>query len=183
MVFGALSCKNSDNMAELPNTRNNLILDSCIGTINNQLLEDIVIAYEKFLVDNHFKLDTNSMLDAYKTYLNYWQFNLHPDTGWVHDVENYEKIIKKLEASDLMEKIYRREFQNCLSQLDYCDTCFMNIYTTLMPKHNVSMQRVAQEFTDVVLDKEFQDPVLRKIMALEFFLGMAINIARPEIQA
>jgi hypothetical protein len=159
---------------------NNSILDSCIGKDNSLLLDEVVDIFEEFLVVNGFVADRTRMLQGYKKFFLRVLNEPLPDSTWKHNIDRYEALVEQFEKGDIMGYITTEQLADCIKKMHYPDTLYMHDYPTIMPQHGVSVQVGMSEFIDVVDAPEFTDPVLRKMVALEYFFGMAIMMVRPD---
>ncbi len=172
--------KNQNTISDELFERNNAILDSCIGEENSLLLDEVVDVFEEFLVVNGFVADRTMMLEGYKTFFLRALNEPLPDSTWKHNIKRYEALVEQFEKGDIMEQITTEQLADCIKKMYYPDTLYMHDYPTVMPQHGVSVQVGMSEFIDIVDEPEFDDPVLRKMVALEYFFGMAIMIVRPD---
>jgi hypothetical protein len=154
--------------------------DSCFGHDYNTALEGLTDAFDKFLVDNKFCKNSDDLLDGYKKWLGYLLEGKGPDTTWKFRIHELEALLVKMEALHFPEVIEDESFSACVLSLEYPDGWIMKQYREIMPQHTVSPERFAKEFVDSIDRDQFRDPVIRKVVALEYFLGPILHILRPE---
>ncbi len=155
-------------------------LDSCLGPEYNALLNGLTEAFGKFLIDNRFCRNQDELLSGYKNWLGYLMEGKGMDTSWKFRLNELETMLGDMEEIHFAEKMYEGNFTSCILDLQYPEDWVMYRYREIMPQHTVSPETFAREFINGVDDKQFGDPVIRKLVALEYFLGPILHILRPD---
>lgn len=102
------------------------------------------------------------------------------NSAWTFQNPRLEKMILLMELHHFAEFLNSDDLSNCVFQVNYPEHFTMADYRKIMPQHMVSPERFASTFIADIDKEQFQDPVLRKLIALEYFLGPVIYILRPD---
>ncbi len=155
-------------------------MDSCIGPENNRLLEKLTVCFDNFLIDNNFCHGRKDLLDGYKNWLQYLLEQKGMDTTWMFRYNDLEKLISEFEELHFAEWLYDGRFADCLLEVEYPEHYLMAGYAGIMPQHTVSPEKFASEFIRQVNKRQFRDPLLKKAVALDYFLGPVLFVIRPD---
>lgn len=162
-------------------TRNNAQLRACLGVPTDDILCDLKDLFEEFLIRNEF-VEEGSMMSGYKSYLKYILYN-YPDSSWTYNVPASKRLIERIEDTpEFMRMIDQSRIHECMHKINYADTMFMALYTRDLPVEQANPAAMGQAFLERVDEDEFRDPVLRKMIALEYFLGLIVDQVRPDPQ-
>lgn len=156
------------------------LLDSCIGHEYNQVLDELTKAFDVFLVDNRFCRNDEELLGGYKNWLGYLLEGKGMDTAWKFRLNDLETVLSEMEQLNFAEVMYGEEISHCVLELPYPDNWMMHRFREIMPQHSVSPEVFAREFIKLVDEQQFNDPVLKKMIALEYFLGPILHVLRPD---
>ena len=155
-------------------------LRKCIGNDQYQVLEELSGAFELFLHDNGYINDSVSQADGYKAYLNQILSMTQADSSWVYRLNDLELLLKRIEEQHIAELLYENTMISCVITIPYPEDHIMAHIRQIIPQHTVSPARFAQEFIQVGNDAQLDDPVLRIMLAIEYFLGPVLGQLRPE---
>jgi hypothetical protein len=155
-------------------------LRECIGKKEYGVLEELSEAFEVFLYDNGYLTDTLSRAQGYKAYLSQILTMTSADTTWVYRHDELEKLLHRIEEHHIAELLYENTIAQCVINISYPENHIMANIRQIMPQHTVSPAKFAQEFVNVGDDAQLNDPVLRIMLAIEYFLGPVLGQLRPE---
>lgn len=154
--------------------------NECAGDSNNQLLESLNRQFELFLYDNGFYKSPEEKLEGYKAYLQFLLDRKGLDTTWVFRKDELENLVIGIEEAHLAEALFERVITYCVLDIPYPNDYLMARYYEIMPQHTVSPEKFASEFIQNIDEEQFSDPVLRKMISLEYFLGPLLYLLRPD---
>ncbi len=160
-----------------------LQLRKCIGENEYSVLTDLSYAFEQFLQDNGYFNNENDKLNGYRKYLSHILLLNRPDTGWIFRTAELEEIMQRIEKQHIPDLLYDEKISNCVIDINYPDNYLMASYRKIMPQHTVSPQIFAEEFIAGMDKEQFKDPVVKIIIALEYFLGPVLSQLRPNTPA
>ncbi|HRZ41359.1 MAG TPA: hypothetical protein P5228_01495 [Bacteroidales bacterium] len=155
-------------------------LDSCIGNDYNETLDQLTEAFGVFLIDNRFCRSDKELLKGYKNWLGFLLEGKGMDSTWKFRVNELESLLTRMEQLNFAEMMYREEITHCVLELSYPNDWMMHRFREIMPQHSVSPEVLAREFIKSVDEQQFSDPVLKKVIALEYFLGPILHVLRPD---
>lgn len=170
------SCKQNHRDADAREKQ----LNECVGKESNALLNRLTAAFDDFLVDNRFCRTKDELLSGYKNWLQYLLDQKGLDSTWKFRYEVLDSLVTDMEKTNFAEMLYSQKFSECVMAMEYPDDWILAHYREIMPQHSVSPQKFAEEFVKNADQKQFDDPVIRKIIALEYFLGPILHILRPD---
>jgi len=153
---------------------------SCIGEEEYAALNLLREAFDQFLADNGYLDGHNNLYNGYRAYLYQVIHASEPDSNWVFREGELEEILQRFEELHMDALLYQGSLQKCVFNIDYPDTLLMASYREIMPQHTVPPQRFAEVFLHRAGEQEFEDPVLKIMVALEYFLGPVLGILRPD---
>jgi hypothetical protein len=155
-------------------------LRECIGKEQHLVLSELTEAFELFLRDNGYLNDTTSRADGYKAYLRQILTMTSADTTWVYRHKELEELLHRIEKQHIAELLFDNTLTQCVINIPYPEGHIMANIRQIIPQHTVSPARFAQEFINVGDDAQLDDPVLRIMLAIEYFLGPVLGQLRPE---
>lgn len=155
-------------------------LRNCINKNQYKVLVELSDAFEVFMQDNGYLNDTGSRSMGYKAYLNAILTMHGPDTNWVYRRDALEKMLQRIEKQRIAELLFSNTLAGCVIRIPYPDGHIMADIRQIMPQHTVSPARFAEEFIRRGDDAQLEDPVLRIMLAVEYFLGPVLGQLRPE---
>lgn len=155
-------------------------LKECIGEAQHQLIRDLNHQFEAFLLDNGFANNEKDLLQGYKKYLQHLLDRKGLDTAWKFNKPALETTLKGFEQLHLAELLYEEKVSECVIGIEYPDNYLMAHYREVMPQHAVSPEMFATRFVKEVDQKQFEDPVLKSMVSLEYFLGPILYLLRPD---
>lgn len=177
LSFSLYSCKEKK---EFDNEMPVKMMKECLGEDNYEILEKLSAAFDTFLLDNNFSKSEDDMLNGYKGYLNYLLDRKRQAPSWHIRTDDMEDIIQEIERKHFAELLRDGTFAHCIFMIDYPHNYLMARYKEIMPQHTVSPETFAGEFVQNITEEEFQDPVIKQIVALEYFLGIGLSLLRPD---
>lgn len=154
--------------------------NECAGDVHNNLLTELNNQFELFLYDNGFYVTPEEKLSGYKAYLQFLLDRKELDTSWVFRNDELEELLIRIEEAHLAEAIFDKVITYCVLDIPYPNDYLMSRYHEIMPQHTVSPEKFASEFILNVDEEQFRDPVVRKMVSLEYFLGPLLYLLRPD---
>jgi hypothetical protein len=151
----------------------------CLGNEYVKLLEKLTAEFEHFLGDNGF-IKEGDMLTGYKDYLQHLLQRKGLDTSWHFRLNELELLMQEIEAQHFAEIVYEGKVSQCAIDLKYPQQYIMARYREIMPQHSVSPEVFMRAFVEKADPVQFRDPVLKHMIALEYFLGPVLYLLRPD---
>lgn len=153
---------------------------NCLGRDVDHLLNNLSEQFELFLSDNGFAASDEEMLTGYKHYLQYLLDGKGFDTAWVFRIEALENLMILIEQNNFADLLKDEIISSCVLEITYPDQYLMARFRQIMPQHTVSPERFASEFIEHIDNEQFKDNVLKKMIAIEYFLGPVLHLLRPD---
>jgi len=151
----------------------------CIGSEYYDILMKLSSEFEHFLADNRFVTD-GELLEGYKGYLQHLLDRKGLDSTWYFRMTELEALMQEVEALHLAELIYDGKVSQCAIDIEYPQHYIMARYREIMPQHSVSPEVFMRTFVQKADQEQFKDPVLKSMIALEYFLGPVLYLLRPD---